>query len=286
MILVTGANGLFGKKFKDKLGESAAFFATRAELDITDADQIRRYLEDKAIDTIINCAAGRDAEALESEPELAQQLNVVGPRNLAMVAKENGAALIHFSTDYVFDGAKNEPYTESDTPNPLSVYGRTKWEGEQAVLNTADTALVLRVSWFFAESLRSFTGKIVKLARERETLSVVFDQVGSPCYIDDLVADVLALAPRIPKGSRELYHLGNQGVASWYDVAHQVVRDVGLPCKVVPIRSSAFPMKAHRPAYSVLDKAKIVAAYGLDLRHYTDALAVCAHNIKAFGETP
>lgn len=268
MLLITGSNGLLGSKFREKLSADKAYFATRQDMDITDIDSIRRYLRGKNITTIVNCAACKDAEGLEGDLEKALALNTEGPRNIALVAGEIGAAIIHYSSDYVFDGRKNTPYTEEDETNPVSVYGKTKLAGDLAVLENAGTAVILRASWFFSDSPDTFVGKIIHAASQRKEISVVYDQVGSPCAVDDLVDHTLTIIPKIAQGSKEVYHLSNHGVCSWYDIAHYIVRKMEIDCKVVPILSSAFPLKAKRPSYSVLDKTKILSAFGLDIRHY------------------
>lgn len=280
MFLITGSNGLLGSKFKEKLSGNDAYFAARSELDITDIDSIRSYVQDKNITTIINCAASRDAELLEENPDFAKKLNTDGPHNLAIVANEINAQIIHYSSDYVFDGAKNTPYNEQDVTQPLSVYGKTKLAGDMAVLQTANTAVVIRSSWFFSDSPNTFVGKIISAASQRKEITVVYDQVGSPCSVDDLADHTLTMVPKIKKGTKEVYHLSNHGVCSWYDIAHFIVKNMEIDCKVTPIRSSAFPLKAQRPNYSVLDKTKIITEFDLDIRHYTESLSQYLNKLK------
>lgn len=271
-----------GCEFKERLG-GEAYLAGRAECDITDIESIRRYVADKKIDVIINCAADRNAEAMEDDYESARKISVDGPRNLAIAAKEIGAALIHFSSDYVFDGKKSTPYVESDEVNGLSVYGVLKAEGEQAVLKEAQTALVIRTAWLFSHYGQDFVKTIKKLAENREELKVIYDQVGSPCYAGDLAGYVLEIIPQIKAGTKEVYHLTNEGVCSWYDLAYQIVNGLGLNCRVLPIHTGEFPQKAPRPAYSVLDKTKIKNDYGINIRHYSEGLDECIQKVKGAG---
>lgn len=279
-ILVTGARGLLGSEFAERLQRTDNFFAGHADCDITDIQSIRKYVAGKKIDYILNCAADRNTEAMQVRPEAARKICVDGPENLAVVAKEIGAVLIHFSSDYVFDGKKSSPYTETDKTNGLSVYGALKAEGEQKVLAQADTALVIRTAWLFSSYGGDFVKTIKKLAESKNEIKVVFDQVGSPCYAGDLADAVLKILPQIPPHHREIYHLTNEGVCSWYDLAYQIVKGFGLDCRVLPIHTEEFLQKAPRPAYSVLDKTKVKEQFGVFLRHYSEGLEACISKIK------
>ena len=283
MLLIAGSRGLLGSEFRERLSDKEAFFATFQDMDVTDRESIRNFVKDKNISAIINCTAACDVEGLEDSPDLGEAVNVRGVENLAIVSKEIGASLIYFSSDYVFDGTKTTPYVEEAVTSPLSVYGQTKLRGEREVLEKAGTALVIRTSWLFSSYGKNFLKIIAKLASGRPEIGVVFDQVGSPCYAGDLAEYVLQVIPKIKKGTREIYHLGNQGVGSWYDLAYFVVRGFGLPCKVKPIHSAEYPTKAQRPSYSVLDKSKALRDFGLDIRHYSEALTDCIAKIKKQG---
>jgi dTDP-4-dehydrorhamnose reductase len=280
MILVTGANGLLGHEFQDRLSPGQAYFASREDVDITDLESIRRFLKGKKIKTIINCAMGGDTESCETDPNRAEQVNVLGVKYLTVAANEIGACLVHFSTDYVFDGHKNIPYAEEDETAPLSVYAKTKLDGEKAALLHAETSAVFRLSWLFSSYGKNFVKTIVRLATDRSEIGIVFDQVGCPSYAGDVADNVLKMIPNITPGTRNLYHLGNHGVCSWYDLAVAVVKGFGLTCDVKPIHTWEYPTKAKRPSYSVLDKSKVVKDFEIKLRHYSDALQDCIAKMK------
>lgn len=279
-IWITGACGLVGSEFRSRLNAEEACFTDREDCDITNLDNILAYGNNKDISVIINCAASRDAEYLEDNPESGLLINVQAPQNLAIAANKLGAALIHISSDYVFDGAKNTPYCEADAVSPLSVYGRQKVDGEKIVLDTADTAVILRTAWLFSSYGKDFVKTIDKLAQGRDEINVVYDQVGSPTYAADFAEAVLQMLPKIKTGSREIYNLTNEGVCSWYDLAAQIVDLFGHKCRVNPIESKDFSQRALRPKYSVLSKDKIKKDFGLQLRHYTAGLRDCVNLVK------
>lgn len=280
MILVTGSSGLLGWEIKKQLGDVPALYPTRNELDVTDSNAIDAYIENKNISLIINCAANVNAEFLEENEEFAQKITVSAPKYLALAATKKGASFVHISTDYVFDGKKNTPYVESDPTNALSIYGKKKIEGELAVLEHSDTCAVIRTAWLFSEQGRDFIDTIRRVSSTRSEINVVYDQVGSPTYIPDLAAMVIAVGLNMKKGTKEIYHATNEGVCSWYDIAHMIVTELNIDCKVKPIRSYEYPLKAERPHYSVLDKTKIKNHFGIEIRHYSDALKECLRNIK------
>jgi len=279
-ILITGANGLLGSEFRERLSPEHNFFCSHADMDITDINSIRSYVKDKKISYIINCAASRDAEYLEDHYDEAEKISIHGPENLAKVSNEIGAPLIHISTDYVFDGQKSTPYQETDKTNGLSVYGKVKIAGEQAVLKTADTAAIFRTAWLFSHYGKDFVKTIKGLAEKNTELRVVYDQVGSPCYAGDLSEAILQILPQIKSHSHEIYHFTNEGICSWYDLAYQIVQGFGLPCRVVPIPTAEFPQKAKRPSFSALDKRKVKQHFGIKIRHYSEGLADCITQIK------
>lgn len=279
-ILVTGANGLLGNEFREQLDLNNNYFSSRQDCDITDIDSIRKYVSNKKIDIILNCAANRNAEAMQNDYNAAHKITVCGPKNLAIVANEIGAKLIHFSSDYVFDGKKSSPYEETDKTNGLSVYGKLKIEGEQEVLNIANNALIIRTAWLFSYYGQDFVKTIKKLAETKDEINVIYDQVGSPCYASDLAKYTIEILPKIKSNSREIYHLTNEGVCSWYDLAYQIVKSFNIPCKINPIHTNEFPQKAPRPSYSVLDKTKVKAHFGINIRHYSEGLDDCIKRIK------
>ena len=281
-ILVTGGNGLLATEIKKISAGMDMLFCDANQLDITNKESVHNFInQNPGIGAIINCAAGRDAEILEENVELAEAIGVRGPTNLAIAANEIGATLVHFSSDYVFDGKKSSPYLETDPTNALSVYGRTKAIGEQAVLEVADTAIIFRTAWLLSvEGKKSFVRTIMELAKSKEEIRVVYDQVGSPTYAADLARMILEILPKVPQGARELYHLTSEGVCSWYDIAHQIVSSLDLPCRVIPIHSGEYPTKAKRPSYSVLDKTKVKKDFNLRIRHYSEGLNVCLQQLQ------
>ena len=280
-ILVTGGNGLLASEIK-AIAPHGTVFCDKDEMDITSLNSIRSFIEDKKFYCIINCAAGRDAEYLESHEDEAYDISVNGPANLAVVANELGATLIHISTDYVFDGKKSSPYVETDATNGLSVYGRVKAQGEQAALSTADTAIVIRTAWLFSSYGKDFVKTIKNLAETRSEIGVVWDQVGTATYAGDLAKVILEIAPEIKPQTKEIYHFSNEGVCSWYDLAYNIVKAFGLQnkCQVKPLLTHEYPMKAPRPTYSVLDKSKIKKDFGIKIRHYSEALSDCVAKIR------
>ncbi len=273
-ILITGAAGQLGTAVSRLL--PTALKTGSDTLDITDPVAVNRYVADHHVDTIINCAAYTAVDRAEDEPEQAAAVNTRGPENLA----KTGARLIHISTDYVFDGTAHRPYTPADIPNPLSVYGKTKYAGEQAVLAYAQTALVVRTGWLYAPYGQNFVRTMLRLGREKETVSVVQDQVGTPTYAIDLAAVLVALLPQIKTGQKGIYHFANEGACSWYDLARRVMQEANLPCRVEPIPSQAYPTRARRPQYSVLDKTAIQCDFGVHVAPWQDALHRCFKSME------
>ncbi len=267
MLLVTGANGQLGSELRRLLGDSAVY-VDRDELDITDEAAVCGFLDAQNFDFIINCAAYTAVDKAEDDFEAADRINRLGP---ALLAKY-GRRVIQVSTDYVFDGTAHLPYKEEDETRPISVYGSTKLAGEKAVLEEAETAVVIRTAWLYSSFGANFVKTMRRLGAERESLGVIFDQIGTPTYAADLAAAIVALLPQVKAGSKEVYHYSNEGVASWYDFAVAIMRESGLACKVRPIESSEYPTRAVRPAYSVLNKAKIKRDFGLTIPHWVDGL--------------
>lgn len=274
MILITGCNGQLGTEMRMRLPNAIA--AGHAELDITDSAAVARFVAEHNIDTIINCAAYTAVDLAEDEKDAAHRLNVDGPLNLA----KTGAKIIHISTDYVFDGMGNRPYTPNDATNPVSVYGKTKLLGEQAVLDAADVAIIIRTSWVYSPYGKNFLKTMRKLGAERESLNVVFDQVGTPTYAGDLADAIVKILPQMNERNSGVYHFSNEGVCSWYDFATEIMNMSGLKCNVRPITSDQYPTRAVRPAYSVLDKSKIKRTFGLEINHWKKGLEKCISKLK------
>lgn len=275
MFLVVGANGQLGNELRLLLQDKAEY-VDRDELDITDGNAVAEYVTSDKYDAVINCAAYTAVDKAEDEPELAEKINVIGPKNLA----KTGVPLVHVSTDYVFDGQNCVPYKESDKTAPRSVYGVTKLAGEQAVIDNAATAVVIRTAWLYSEFGNNFVKTMQRLGAERESLNVVFDQVGTPTYAKDLAQAIVEILPQLKIGTKEIYHFSNEGVCSWYDFAVSIMQKSELSCKVSPIESSQYPTKAVRPSYSVLNKGKIKSDFGIKIRHWEEALQECINNLK------
>ncbi|WP_458400196.1 dTDP-4-dehydrorhamnose reductase [Mailhella sp.] len=269
-ILVTGSNGQLGNELRLLLGDSAVY-VDREELDITDEASVKAFFEAKSFDFVINCAAYTAVDKAEDNFEDADRINRLGPALLAKYGKH----IIQVSTDYVFDGMAHLPYKEEDATNPLSVYGSTKLAGEEAVLAEAETAVVIRTAWLYSSFGANFVKTMRRLGTERDSLGVIFDQIGTPTYAADLAAAIVTMLPQIKAGTKAVYHYSNEGVASWYDFAAAIMRESGLACTVRPIETSEYPTRATRPAYSVLNKAKIRRDFGLTIPHWLDSLKRC-----------
>lgn len=270
MLLITGAHGQLGNELKLLLGD-AAFYADRTELDITDEAAVKAFFEAQSFDFVINCAAYTAVDKAEDDFEAADRINRLGP---ALLAKY-GRRVIQVSTDYVFDGTAHLPYKEEDAVNPVSVYGSTKLAGEEAVLAEAETAVVIRTAWLYSSFGANFVKTMRRLGAERDSLGVIFDQIGTPTYAADLAAAIVAMLPQIKPGTKEIYHYSNEGVASWYDFAVAIMAESGLACAVRPLETHEYPTRATRPAYSVLNKAKIRRDFGISIPHWMDGLKRC-----------
>lgn len=281
-ILVTGADGQLGNEMRMIAKENAQhtyYFTDVAELDVCEKEAVRNYVAEKRIELIVNCAAYTAVDKAEDCPELVRKLNGEAPKVLACAAQANGAAMIHISTDYVFDGTAHIPYTEDDLPCPNSVYGITKLEGERGVMDYCEKAVVIRTAWLYSAFGNNFVKTMLRLGREHDSLGVVFDQIGTPTYANDLAQAIYAI---INKGIvRGIYHFSNEGVCSWYDFALAIHRLAGvISCKVMPLHTAEYPTRANRPSYSVLDKTKIKATFGLDIPHWEESLARCMKIMK------
>ena len=275
MWLVTGANGQLGSELKLLLGTSAVY-VDRTELDISDELAVKNFLENNRFDGIINCAAYTAVDKAEDEPVLADAVNHLGAKWLA----KYGRCIIHISTDYVFDGTHSKPYLEDDLTHPVSVYGQSKLEGEQAVLKNAETAIIIRTAWLYSAHGNNFLKTMLRLGRERDHLNVVSDQVGTPTFASDLAKAIVRILPKVKAGEKNIYHFTNEGVCSWYDFAHAIMKIAGLSCKVHPIESKNYPTKATRPFYSVLNKEKIKSDFKLEIPHWRDALVEVLNDMK------
>lgn len=278
-ILITGANGQLGSSLRRLGGVSPHNYICTdvAQLDITDADAVMQSVRENRIDVIVNCAAYTNVERAEEDESTADLLNHRAAGNLAAAAKACGATLFHVSTDYVFDGTAHRPYTEDMAPSPLGAYGRTKLAGEQAVMASGCRYLIFRTAWLYSEFGNNFLKTMLRLTSERDRLNVVFDQVGTPTYAGDLALAIFSVIESERYAGREgVYHFTNEGVCSWYDFAAEIAAAAGHDtCRIAPCRTSEFPTKAVRPAYSVLDKTKIKTAFDMEIPHWRESMLYC-----------
>ena len=276
-ILVTGCNGQLGNEMQlmEKLHQEHRYFNTDVqELDITDRKAIRAFVNDNAIDGIVNCAAYTAVDKAEDNADFCHLLNAVAPSYLAEAAEERKAWMIQISTDYVFDGTNHRPYVETDPVCPNSVYGRTKLEGEQMVTAACSRSMIIRTAWLYSTFGHNFVKTMIRLGREKEQLGVIFDQTGTPTYARDLaVAIFAAIGKGIVPGT---YHFSNEGVTSWYDFTKAIHRLAGITsCHVNPLHTAEYPTPAARPHYSVLDKTKIKQTYGIEIPYWEESLEEC-----------
>lgn len=283
-ILVTGANGQLGNEMR-RLGAVSPnkyIFTDVAELDITDANAVIAAVKENAIGIIVNCAAYTNVDKAESDEATAELINSTAVRNLAVAMKEVGGTLFHVSTDYVFGLDGNTPRTEDMPVNPLGVYGRTKLNGELAIKESGCKALVFRTAWLYSEFGNNFLKTMMRLTAERETLNVVFDQVGTPTYAGDLALAIFSIIEAgVYEGNEGIYHFSNEGVCSWYDFAVEIAAAAGnTNCRINPCHSSEFPSPVTRPPYSVLDKTKIKNTFDIDIPHWRESMEYCIKRIK------
>jgi dTDP-4-dehydrorhamnose reductase len=279
-ILVTGSNGQLGSEIR-KLSASYRgikfFFHDVDTLDLTDNALLEEFFYKNKPHYIINCAAYTAVDKAEKEKELAFRLNAEVPGKLAGLSKRFITKLIHISTDYVFDGKSYRPYKEDDVPNPASVYARSKFEGENRILDH-DNSIIIRTSWLYSASGNNFVKTILKLGKEKKELRIVFDQVGSPTYAGDLASAILQIISLSNADEKNfvpgIYHYSNEGVCSWYDLAVEIVRITGMHCKIYPVETWEYPLPAKRPFYSVLNKNKIRSTFKLDIPHWKDSLTM------------
>lgn len=276
-ILVTGAHGQLGTElnFLSSLLETHSFtFFDSDNLDITDAEAVSNLLSKEKFEAVINCAAYTAVDKAESEKELAFRINGDAVGYLAKSCKQSGAKFIHISTDFIFDGTISRPLLEEDPSNPLSVYGASKLEGEKHAIENNPDALIIRSSWVYSSFGNNFVKTILRLCKEKESLNIIYDQIGTPTYARDLAAAILKIVMQ-QEWKPGIYHFSNEGAASWYDFA-VAIRDIArLKTKINPIETDQYPTPAVRPKYSVLNKKKIKATFGLEIPYWRDSLEKC-----------
>jgi dTDP-4-dehydrorhamnose reductase len=276
-ILITGANGQLGNELKKRIAllpNANFFFTDMEELDITKADVLDDFFKKNRIDFVVNCAAYTAVDKAETEHNKALAVNCQAVTNLSEVCSKYKSFLIHISTDYVFNGHGYKPYREIDVMEPISFYGISKWRGEQAA-RTAERGIIIRTSWLYSNFGHNFVFTMQKLGATRDTVNVVFDQVGTPTFAGHLAEAIWTIIPQLTdwKEGVQIYHFSNEGVCSWYDFAREIMQQCNLKCQVIPIETKDFPTPAERPFYSVLNKTKIKQRFGLSIPHWKDALA-------------
>ena len=286
-VLVTGSEGQLGseiKKLISNYSELEFMFKDLPDLNICNAKLINTYIKENNINAVINCAAYTAVDKAEENFEISEQVNSIGVQNIINALEGVSGKLIHISTDYVFDGSNSEPYKESDPVNPLGIYGKTKRDGELYVINSAVDSIVIRTSWLYSSFGNNFVKNMIRLGNEKNLLSVISDQIGTPTYARDLAKvclDIIAISAveRISNKGK-VYHYSNEGVASWYDFAITVMELSGSNCKVEPIQTTDYPTLAKRPHYSVLNKNKIKKDFTIDVPYWKDSLKDCINKLR------
>lgn len=281
-ILITGCNGQLGNELQllQQANNQHRWLNTDvAELDITNQLAVEQYVAENKVDGIINCAAYTAVDKAENDKQRCTAINTEAPAYLAHAIEKRGGWIIQVSTDYVFDGTAHTPYEETDTPCPDSVYGSTKLAGELAVQKFCKKSMVIRTSWLYSTYGNNFVKTMIRLGKEKEEIGVIYDQIGSPTYARDLAIIILTA---VEKGINPgVYHFSNEGVTSWYDFTKAIHRIAGIKgCHVKPLRTSEYPTPAKRPAYSVLDKAKLKKTYDIEIPYWEDSLAECINSLE------
>jgi len=281
-ILITGSNGQLGSEVR-KLSRNYNynfFFTCRDELDITANKEVKSFIEKNSINIIINCAAYTTVDKAEHEEKSARNINHIAVKNLAQISKEKNIKLVNVSTDYVFDGKNYKPYKEDDTTNPQSIYGKTKLDGENAMIDiNPKNSIIIRTSWVYSSYGNNFVKSMLRLGKEREELGVIYDQVGTPTYANDLAKLILDLLPNIKNSNVEIYNYSNEGVLSWYDFAKEIMKMAKLDCKINPIETKDYPTPAARPHFSLLNKSKIKNEFNISIPFWKDSLDKCLRKL-------
>ena len=287
-ILVTGANGQLGNEMRivSKNSSDHYIFTDVEELDILDRNAVMDCVKREKIDVIVNCAGYTNVEKAEDDENTAELLNAQAVEYLAKACKDNGATLIHISTDYVFGGNEgNTPRTETEPANPTGAYGRTKLLGERAIEKVGCKNIIIRTAWLYSEFGNNFVKTMRKLTAERDSLKVVFDQVGTPTYALDLAKVIELFIEKLKNANSKqsiangIYNYTNEGVTSWYDFAKEICELSGNKCDIQPCHSDEFPSKVKRPSYSVLDKTKIKKSLNISIPYWKDSLKTCIGNL-------
>ena len=273
-ILITGANGQLGNEMRVlsvQYPQHNYFFTDVAELDITKQEAVAAFVANNKIDIIVNCAAYTNVDRAENDEDMAYAINAKAVENLGL----SGAKVIHISTDYVFSGEGFVPYTENDAVAPRTAYGRTKLAGEKLLQTVCTDAVIIRTAWLYSTFGNNFVKTMLRLGKEKDSLGVVFDQIGSPTYAADLAEAIMAVI-NAEEWHQGVYHFSNEGVCSWYDFTHEIFAIAEIQdCQLRPILSSEYQYQTPRPHFSVLDKSKIKSTFGIRIPHWTESLRTC-----------
>ncbi|MBO7255457.1 MAG: dTDP-4-dehydrorhamnose reductase [Paludibacteraceae bacterium] len=281
-VLITGANGQLGNEMRvvaKQYTEVDFVFTDVEELNICNADEVDSFVKNLLPDYIVNCAAYTAVDKAETDIDLCRAINCDAVKNLGIAAQKYKAKVIHVSTDYVFDGTNNVPYTETMPTNPQTIYGKTKLEGEKALLSVCNTSFIIRTSWLYSSFGNNFVKTMLRLGNEQDSINVVFDQVGTPTYAADLANAIWEIITS-KNTDYGVYHFSNEGVCSWYDFTTAIFRLTNTNCQVFPIESSEYPTKTPRPLYSVLNKRKIKSTFAVSIPHWEVSLQKCLQILK------
>lgn len=279
-ILITGAQGQLGRAIAHQAIHSTCelVFTDADSLDITDSIAVEEALMRQSFDAVVNCAAYTQVDAAEEHQQQADRLNHLAAKILANACYKHRCTLIHISTDYVFSGEKNTPYNETDLTQPNTVYGATKRLGEEAIIQSGCSHIIIRTAWLYSPWGNNFAKTMLRLAEHKGQINVVFDQVGTPTYAGDLAAFILHIIDTNQLHKQGIYHFSNEGVCSWYDFARKIVPS---SCKINPCLSSQFSQKAPRPHYSVLNKELAKSSFGVTIPHWEESLELCLKEMEA-----
>ena len=289
LILVTGANGQLGKSIKNLVKQQKIIdnfvFVTRNQLDLSSLSSIQNFFKTYKFDLFINCAAYTAVDKAESFRKEADMINHIAVKEIAEIANRNNIKLIHISTDFVYDGLKDSPYSESDITSPLNIYGKTKLEGENAILSIMKSnAIIIRTSWVYSEYGNNFVSTILKLSQKSGNLNIVSDQIGTPTFAGDLGKAILNIIKsdkfNVVKKDSEIYHYSNEGECSWYDFAKEVVNNSGCKCTINPIKTEDYPTAAKRPKHTIMSKEKISKEFDLKIIFWKDSLKYCMKSLS------
>ena len=281
-ILITGSKGQLGNEMQQAAKRYPQFnyiYTDVDELDICDKTSLDSFVKANSVNFIVNCAAYTAVDKAEDDVELCYKINSDAVRNIGEVATSNSIKVVHVSTDYVFDGTNHIPYRENQEVSPATVYGKSKLAGEQALIESCKESVIIRTAWLYSSFGNNFVKTMMKLGTERDSLNVIFDQIGSPTYAADLAEAILKVISS-EKFVPGIYHFSDEGVCSWYDFTKTIHKIAGISCNVQPIESKDFPVRTPRPHYSVLNKAKIKSTYGIKIPHWEESLEKCINILR------